>query len=156
MFRFVRFFAAAAILAALIAPPNVVSGLAGGNELGSRLDSLLYSAAASSTAQVSAIIELKDEPGAVFKARAEKAGSTVSTDQLKAYRPYPYLPLTDAAVEDGFGHGTHVASTVAGYLAQTLNGTQIHGVAPQARLMSYKSVATLNQLWSEGTKARAS
>ena len=86
MFRLVRVFAAAAIVAALIAPPNVVSGVAGGNGLSSRLDSLLYSAAASSTAQVSVIVELKDEPGAVFKARAEKAGGTVSTDQLKAYR----------------------------------------------------------------------
>src|SRR6185436_14219727 len=49
-----------------------------------------------------------------------------------------YLPLADVGVEDGFGHGTHVASTVAGFLSQTMNGTQIHGVAPQAKLMSYK------------------
>src|ERR1700686_1890446 len=49
-----------------------------------------------------------------------------------------YLPLADIAVEDGFGHGTHVASTVAGYLAQTLDGIQLHGVAPQAKIMSYK------------------
>lgn len=49
-----------------------------------------------------------------------------------------YLPLTDVGVEDGFGHGTHVASTVAGYLAQTADGTRLHGVAPQAKLMSYK------------------
>jgi subtilisin family serine protease len=49
-----------------------------------------------------------------------------------------YLPLADEAAEDGFGHGTHVASTVAGYLAQTLDGVQLHGVAPQAKIMSYK------------------
>jgi subtilisin family serine protease len=49
-----------------------------------------------------------------------------------------YLPLADSAAEDGFGHGTHVASTVAGYLAQTLDGIQLHGVAPQAKIMSYK------------------
>jgi subtilisin family serine protease len=49
-----------------------------------------------------------------------------------------YLPLADSAAEDGFGHGTHVASTVAGYLAQTLDGVQLHGVAPQAKIMSYK------------------
>ena len=49
-----------------------------------------------------------------------------------------YLPLADEAVSDGFGHGTHVASTVAGYLAQTLDGVQLHGVAPQAKIMSYK------------------
>jgi len=48
-----------------------------------------------------------------------------------------YLPLADMGV-DGFGHGTHVASTAAGYLAQTLDGIQLHGVAPQAKIMSYK------------------
>ncbi|MEK6334296.1 MAG: S8 family serine peptidase [Acidobacteriota bacterium] len=58
-----------------------------------------------------------------------------------------YLPLTDSAAYDGFGHGTHVASTVAGYLAQapgkdrvpnTADDVRVHGVAPQAKLMSYK------------------
>lgn len=48
------------------------------------------------------------------------------------------LPLTDVFVEDTFGHGTHVASTAAGYLAQTLDGVNLHGVAPQAKIMSYK------------------
>ena len=64
------------------------------------------------------------------------AGSTQNkTNQKVVY----YLPLTDSAVEDGFGHGTHVASTVAGYLAQPLDGSaNLHGVAPQAKLMSYK------------------
>jgi minor extracellular serine protease Vpr len=56
------------------------------------------------------------------------------------------LPLTDI-VTDGFGHGTHVASTAAGYLASapgadglpnTSDDIPIHGVAPQAKLMSYK------------------
>ncbi len=49
-----------------------------------------------------------------------------------------YLPLTDVVVQDGLGHGTHVAATVAGYLGQTGNGTRVHGVAPQAKLLSYK------------------
>lgn len=58
-----------------------------------------------------------------------------------------YLPLTDTAAYDGFGHGTHVASTAAGYLAQvpgadrlpnTADDVRIHGVAPQAKIMSYK------------------
>lgn len=58
-----------------------------------------------------------------------------------------YLPLTDSAAYDGFGHGTHVASTVAGYLAQapgpdrvpnTADDIRLHGMAPQAKLMSYK------------------
>lgn len=58
-----------------------------------------------------------------------------------------YLPLTDTAAYDGVGHGTHVGSTVAGYLAQapgvdripnTADDIRLHGVAPQAKLMSYK------------------
>ncbi|HWW60831.1 MAG TPA: S8 family serine peptidase, partial [Thermoanaerobaculia bacterium] len=58
-----------------------------------------------------------------------------------------YLPLSDVVVEDGLGHGTHVASTVAGYQGFTpgpdgipLNAddVKVHGVAPQARIMSYK------------------
>ncbi len=275
MFRFLKYFAAAAILAALLSLPFYVSR------------------ATSSSSLVSVIVELRDEPGAVYKARAEKSGGTVSQDQLMAYRnqlsakqddflraltangvaaavvtrdvknydgnvaatvplrytlvldgmalkvpessigairsmpqvksvhsdenlatslnnsvkyiratqvygdnqalsqfdtinegyegqgmyvsiidtgidwthpmfggdPTPprlavlpagstqsktnqkvvyYLPLTDIAVEDGLGHGTHVASTVAGYLAQTMDGTRLHGVAPQAKLLSYK------------------
>ena len=68
------------------------------------------------------------------------------------------LPLADI-VTDGFGHGTHVASTIAGYLTfapgpDAVVGThnagidsatgfgaddiQLNGVAPQAKLMSYK------------------
>src|SRR5205807_3430338 len=46
----------------------------------------LISRATSSTDQVSVIVELRDEPGAVYKARTEKAGGSVSQDQLKAYR----------------------------------------------------------------------
>jgi subtilisin family serine protease len=58
-----------------------------------------------------------------------------------------YLPLADIAVNDGFGHGTHVASTAAGYqafapgpdgLPNTADDIAIHGMAPQAKLMSYK------------------
>lgn len=58
-----------------------------------------------------------------------------------------YLPLTDSAVYDGFGHGTHVASTAAGYkayapgadrLPNTADDVRLHGVAPQAKIMSYK------------------
>ena len=37
-------------------------------------------------APVSVIVELRDEPGAVYKARTEKSGGTVSQDQLKTYR----------------------------------------------------------------------
>lgn len=57
-----------------------------------------------------------------------------------------YLPLADLAVEDGYGHGTHVASTAAGYLGfapgrdglpLTDDDIPVHGVAPQAKLLSY-------------------
>jgi minor extracellular serine protease Vpr len=69
--------------------------------------------------------------------------AATSTNKKVVY----YLPLTDSAAYDGFGHGTHVASTVAGYLAQapgpdripnTADDIRLHGVAPQAKLMSYK------------------
>ena len=61
-----------------------------------------------------------------------------------------YLPLTDIGVEDGFGHGTHVASTVAGYLAQPLDGSaNLHGVAPQAKLMSYKVCSDIESTVSQ-------
>ena len=58
-----------------------------------------------------------------------------------------YIPFTDIGVQDGFGHGTHVASTVGGFLAQTpgsdgipttADDVRLHGVAPQAKLLSYK------------------
>src|SRR6266850_8072147 len=68
MFRFTRYFAAAVIIAALLALP------------------FLISTATSSTDQVSVIVELRDEPGAVYRARTEKSGVSVSQDQLKAYR----------------------------------------------------------------------
>src|SRR5882672_1847198 len=74
------------------------------------------------------------------------AGPTASkTNQKVVY----YLPLADIGVEDGFGHGTHVASTVAGYLAQTLDGVRLHGVAPQAKLMSYKVCSDIRSTVSQ-------
>jgi subtilisin family serine protease len=57
-----------------------------------------------------------------------------------------YMPFADA-IEDATGHGTHVASTAAGYLGiapgrddlpNTADDVRMHGVAPQARLLSYK------------------
>ena len=55
-----------------------------------------------------------------------------------------YLNLTGGAVQDDFGHGTHVAGIAAGYSAMapgpdglplTADDKPIHGVAPQAKLM---------------------
>ncbi|HEV2915638.1 MAG TPA: S8 family serine peptidase, partial [Pyrinomonadaceae bacterium] len=69
-----------------------------------------------------------------------------------------YLPLTDVGIEDGFGHGTHVASTAAGYLAQapgadgipnTADDIRLHGVAPQARIMSYKVCSDIKSTVSQ-------
>jgi subtilisin family serine protease len=70
------------------------------------------------------------------------AAAAVNTNQKVVYS----LPMADV-VTDGFGHGTHVSSTAAGYLGFAPNGggvsalgsdTQVHGVAPQAKLMTYK------------------
>ncbi|HEX8189246.1 MAG TPA: S8 family serine peptidase, partial [Pyrinomonadaceae bacterium] len=87
------------------------------------------------------------------------ASASVPTNKKVVY----YLPLTDVAAEDGFGHGTHVASTAAGYLAQhpgadglpgTADDIRLHGVAPQAKLMSYKVCSdiksTVSQVQSVG------
>src|SRR5207244_7403060 len=66
----------------------------------------------------------------------------VHTNQKVIYQ----LPLADV-ITDGFGHGTHVASTIAGFIASapgpdgipgTADDIPLHGVAPQAKLMSYK------------------
>lgn len=68
--------------------------------------------------------------------------AAVDTNEKIVY----YLPMTDA-VEDLFGHGTHVASTAAGYLGfeqgedglpATADDVPLHGVAPQAKIMGYQ------------------
>ena len=75
------------------------------------------------------------------------AVAAVNTNQKVVYN----LPLTDSPAGDGFGHGTHVASTAAGYLAMhpgsdgipgTGDDVRLHGVAPQAKLMSYTVCST--------------
>jgi hypothetical protein len=65
MFRFLKYFAAAAVISTLLALPFYVSTATSNNSL------------------VSVIVELRDEPGAVYKARTEKSGGAVSQDQLK-------------------------------------------------------------------------
>ncbi|HEX8888471.1 MAG TPA: S8 family serine peptidase [Pyrinomonadaceae bacterium] len=82
------------------------------------------------------------------------ASASVNTNKKVIY----YLPLADIAANDGFGHGTHVASTAAGYLAQapgpdglpnTADDIQLHGVAPQAKIMSYKVCSDVKSTVSE-------
>lgn len=77
--------------------------------------------------------------------------SAVNTNKKVIY----YLPLTDIAANDGFGHGTHVAATAAGYLTRhpgkdgvPLTGDEIdlHGVAPQAKLMSYTVCSNIRSI----------
>jgi subtilisin family serine protease len=69
------------------------------------------------------------------------ASASVNTNQKIAY----YLPLQGTI--DDFGHGTHCAADIGGYLAMapgddglpaTADDVKIHGVAPQAKIMGYK------------------
>lgn len=73
--------------------------------------------------------------------------AAVATNQKVVY----YLNLTAGAVQDDFGHGTHVSAITAGYLGlspgpdglpMTADDLPIHGVAPQAKLMGYKVLTT--------------
>ncbi|HVG33351.1 MAG TPA: S8 family serine peptidase [Pyrinomonadaceae bacterium] len=82
------------------------------------------------------------------------ASAAVPTNKKVVY----YLPLTDIGIEDGFGHGTHVASTAAGYLALapgadgvpgTTDDVRLHGVAPQAKIMSYKVCSDIKSTVSQ-------
>jgi subtilisin family serine protease len=77
-------------------------------------------------------------------------GPSVAAVNSNPKVPY-YLNLTAGAVQDDFGHGTHVSGISAGYLAMapgpdglplTADDVAIHGVAPQAKLMGYKVLST--------------
>jgi len=81
------------------------------------------------------------------------AQAAVNTNRKVIYS----LPLTDI-VHDGFGHGTHVASTAGGYLGFAPGGdslplteddVRLHGVAPQAKLMSYKVCSDIQSTVSQ-------
>ncbi|HYP52623.1 MAG TPA: S8 family serine peptidase, partial [Pyrinomonadaceae bacterium] len=63
-----------------------------------------------------------------------------------------YLNLTAGVAGDDFGHGTHVAADIAGYLGRapgkdmvpmTADDVDIHGVAPQAKIMAYKTLSAV-------------
>src|SRR6266508_3674778 len=68
MFRFLRYFAGVAIVAALLAVP------------------FLISSAGTSTHMVSVIVELNGDPASVYSAKLKQAGALPSTDQVQAYR----------------------------------------------------------------------
>jgi len=78
-------------------------------------------------------------------------GPSVAATNPNPKVPY-YLNLTAGAVQDDFGHGSHVAGIAAGYLSKapgpdglplTADDVSIHGVAPQARIMGYKVLSTV-------------
>ncbi|HEV2765774.1 MAG TPA: S8 family serine peptidase, partial [Pyrinomonadaceae bacterium] len=61
-----------------------------------------------------------------------------------------YLNLTAGVAGDDYGHGTHVAADIAGYKGRapgkdmipgTADDVDIHGVAPQAKIMGYKTLS---------------
>jgi subtilisin family serine protease len=68
MFRFLRYFGGAAIVAVLLTMP------------------FLHSMATLNTGQASVIVQLKGDPGAVYRAKLQKNGGTVSDQQLQTYR----------------------------------------------------------------------
>ncbi|MDT7806208.1 MAG: minor extracellular serine protease Vpr [Acidobacteriota bacterium] len=68
--RLMRFFAVMLLTAAAASSAVMWRGTAG----------------AAAAAPVSVIVELKDDPGALYKAKAEKAGRKVTEDDLQAYR----------------------------------------------------------------------
>ena len=68
MFRFLRFFAGAAIAATLLAVPFMISS------------------AGNSTNTVSVIVEFRDDPGAVYAAKLKSSGALPSNDQVQTYR----------------------------------------------------------------------
>ena len=67
MLRLLKFAAITAIAAALFAVPMFISR-------------------AGSGASVSVIVELRDDPGAVYQAKTEKSGGSISAEQLQAHR----------------------------------------------------------------------
>src|ERR1051326_5614130 len=67
MIRYLRFVALAVVAAGLLALPMFISR-------------------AGSATMVSVIVEFKDDPGAVYAAKAKKQGINVSADQIRAYR----------------------------------------------------------------------
>src|SRR5580765_7434322 len=68
MIRFLRFAALAMVASCVLAIP------------------FLKSTAVSNNSIVSVIVELRDEPGAVYQAKTAKSGGSVSDDQLQTYR----------------------------------------------------------------------
>src|SRR5258708_1809348 len=68
MIRYLRFAALAAIASCMLAIP------------------FLKSTAVTNNPTVRVIVQLRDDPGAVYQAKAAKAGGSVSDDQLQAYR----------------------------------------------------------------------
>jgi subtilisin family serine protease len=119
--------------------------------------------ARASAKMVSVIVELKDDPGAVYKAKAQQAGRTVSDEELASYRNQ----LT--ASQDGFINALRATGTlfevesldVKDFAGQTAANVQYrftlvyNGVTlkvPQAAVASVEAMPQVKKVHYNGVK----
>ncbi len=68
-------------------------------------------------------------------------------DRIKQCKDFTKGPKVKRGCDDGYGHGTHVAGTIAADGGS--DGLGIYGVAPQADLFAYKVCGSDGSCWSD-------